>query len=135
MSAHSHAAAYLLITEAAATIIAALIGAAAGIAVAWLALVLPESKKRPTLIADLLEPIAESVTQMIAMFEKEEIPHQAGHELYTTIAYFEKGTHQRFVSPLALGTSRGSKASRKKPRLWTYTYIRARTARAYELRG
>lgn len=108
MIAQLHAASNLLMTDAAATIVAALIGAAAGIGAgiggAWIAFVLPERKKRPTLIADLLEVIAESVTQMIAMFEKEEIPHQAGHELYTTTAYFEKGTHRRFVDAMALET-------------------------------
>jgi hypothetical protein len=104
MVTYARTAGLLLISDASVKIIVALIGAAAGIAGTWLAFVLPERKKRSTLVADFLQTLGESVTQMIAMFEKQEIPHQAGHELYTEIAYFEKATHRRMVSIMALET-------------------------------
>jgi len=95
---------FLYISEAMGTIVAAIIGAIAGIIGTFLTFVLPERKKRPGLIANLLDGIAKNVTQMIAMFEKEEIPHQAGHELYSTIDYFEEGTHRALLSQMALET-------------------------------
>jgi hypothetical protein len=104
MIAHVQAAKYLLISDPAATIIAALIGALAGIAGTFLAYVLPERKKRAGLIADLLDGIAKTVTRMIDMFGKLEIPHEAGHELFTTIVYFKDATPQKLLSPMALET-------------------------------
>jgi hypothetical protein len=81
-------------SDAAVKIIVALIGAVAGIVGTYLAFVLPERKKRPQLIANFLDVIAKSVMEMIAMFERDEIPSEAGNELYSTIAFFEEGTHR-----------------------------------------
>lgn len=88
------------ISEPTAVIVAALIGAIATYVVA----ALPERKKRPSLIANFLDEIAKSVTEMITMFEKEEIPHQAGHELNATINFFEKGTQRKILSDMARET-------------------------------
>ena len=104
MIANMQAAGHLYISEPVATIIAALIGALAGIAGTFFAYVLPERKKRSGLIADLLDGIAKSVTRMIAMFEKLEIPHEAGHELFTTIVYFQDATPRKLLSDMALET-------------------------------
>ena len=83
-----------------AIIVAALIGAIATYVVA----VLPERKKRPTLIANFLGEIAECVTEMITKFEKQEIPYEAGHELFAKIVFFEKGTQRKLLSDMAQET-------------------------------
>ena len=114
---------YLLISDAAGKIIVAVISAVAGIAVTWFKFVLPERKKRPTLIADFLEAIAKNVTEMISMFEKEEIPHVAGHELYTKIDYFEEATNRKLLSTMALETlSELRKLSQEAETVDTYLY-------------
>jgi len=92
------------VTEPVATIIAAVIGAIAGIIGTFFASVLPERRKRPSLIADFLEEIAGKVTEMIIKFEKEEIPHEAGHALDSLIDFFEKATNRRFLGTMALKT-------------------------------
>jgi len=66
------------ISEPIATIVAAVIAAAAGIIGTYFAYVLPEKRKRPALLADFIDTIAKDVTEMTTMFEREEIPHVAG---------------------------------------------------------
>lgn len=95
---------YLYMSDPAATILAAIIGAIASFIAAFLGFVLPERKKRPGLIAAFLDTISKNVKQMITMFEKKEIPHQAGHELFSNIAFFEEATNQKFLSKMALET-------------------------------
>lgn len=95
---------FIFISEPSAIIVAALIGAGAGIIGAYVTFVLPERKKRPNLLADFLDTIGKDVAEMISMFEKEEIPHTAGHALDSEIDFFEKATNRKLLSPLALKT-------------------------------
>jgi len=87
-----------------ATIVAAVIGAIAGIGGTFLAWVLPERKKRPSLLADFLDTIGKDVGEMITMFKSDQIPHRAGHALDSEIAFFEKATNRKLLGAMALDT-------------------------------
>jgi hypothetical protein len=41
---------------------------------------------------------------MIMKFEKDQIPHEAGHALYSLIDFFENATNRRFLGTMALET-------------------------------
>ncbi|MDB6084371.1 MAG: hypothetical protein JWN43_2252 [Gammaproteobacteria bacterium] len=89
------------LSEPVATLIAAFIGVAGGVLGTFVTSVVPERKKGRGLLADLLDTIASDVSDMVTMFEKEQIPHTAGHALDSKIEYFNKATHRAPLSPRA----------------------------------
>ncbi|SRR6266704_2571322 len=124
MTSSIHLAEYLSISEPVATIVAAVIGALAGIIGTFFTSVLPERKKRPGLLADFLDTIAKDVSEMITMFEKEEIPHEAGHSLDSKIGFFEEATNQKLLSAMALQTlSELRQLSKEAETVDTYLYL------------
>jgi hypothetical protein len=57
-----------------------------------------------TLQPNLGAALCKDVTEMITKFEKEEIPHEAGHALDSNIGLFEKATNRKLLSAMALNT-------------------------------
>jgi len=112
------------ISEPIATIVAAVIAAAAGIIGTYFAYVLPEKRKRPALLADFIDTIAKDVTEMTTMFEREEIPHVAGHSLDSKIEFFETSTNQVPLTAKALETlTKLRELSKEAENVDTYMYL------------
>jgi hypothetical protein len=90
------------LSEPVATLLGAIIGLFGGISGTYFSSVLPERRKRPgLLLANFLDNIAADVGEMIAMFEKEQIPHTAGHALESEIELFARSTTPVSLGPMA----------------------------------
>ena len=78
--------------------IATIVGALIGLAGTYLALVLPERKKRSSILADYLDGLTGTMQRMVDKFRLEQKPLEAGHYLDSALRYFENPSSLKLLS-------------------------------------